>query len=216
MTTIFRNLLCELQLVYFIYSKLLNMKIGIDIDDVLLDFLDPLNNYYNQKYRTSHKFGDYKVYNLGHTWKRDQDFTIAEIFSFYESEDFLNLNPRKDSQESIDKLFNKGFELFAITSRPTSIQNITEQSISKHFGNKFKDIILTNSFGRNGVRIEKYKVCNNLGIDIMIDDCIEYAEECANNNVEKVYLMPMPFNFEFSNRKIIRAEWQDILKDLNI
>ena len=50
-----------------------------------------------------------------------------------------------------------------------------------------------NHYSLDGISITKKRICNNLGIDILIEDSIEYALECMNDK-RSVFLLDCLWN----------------------
>jgi len=192
------------------------MKIGIDIDEVLADLMNPLVNFYNEKYGTFFRRDDFKAYNLWETWGGTKEETFQTIHDFYDSDSFKKeIYPISGSSNGINFLSNGKNELFIITSRTENVKRHTISWLDDNFSEKFSEIYFTN----NGTK--KSDVCIDLDIEIMVEDSLEYSIDCVDKGIE-VLLMDCPWNKFNGNRisesikeKITRVSgWNDVLKEI--
>lgn len=168
------------------------MKIGVDLDEVLADFLSALIMFHNYKNGTSFKrdhFHSYKVYEI---WGGTYDEMIKEIYEFYDTQYFDNIKPIPGSLENIGYL-SKNNELIVITSRQNDISEKTLGWIDRHFKDMFSGVFFTNQNSLHGQSEHKADICRRSGVDFMIEDYIDYAAECAKS-VKKVFLLDSPWN----------------------
>lgn len=168
------------------------MKIGIDLDEVLADFLTALIKFHNDKYDTAferHQFHSYRVFEI---WGGTQEESDREIFEFYNTNYFKEIKPVPNAIENIDFLC-KDHELAIITSRQNDIAEKTLDWINKHFENKFKGVYFTNQHSHSGKSIKKSAVCGSIGANLIIEDYLDYATECAQAGKE-VLLFDCPWN----------------------
>ncbi|MFS8130951.1 MAG: 5' nucleotidase, NT5C type [Candidatus Dojkabacteria bacterium] len=193
------------------------MKIGIDIDDVLAAFSTQWQNYYNKTYGTNYKFEDIIDYNFGVVYKdASPEEVVKRAFEFVNSPDFLLINTVEGSTEGISSL--KNHELFVITSRSDDIKQTSIDWLDKHFPNKFKDIIFTNSFSNNPNLkvVTKAEVGKRLGITTMVEDAPSHAINFAENGVKSI-LLDKPWNRSMKGHDLItRAKtWEEVTKLIN-
>lgn len=190
------------------------MKIGVDLDEVLADFLSALIMFHNYKNGTSFRrdhFHSYKVYEI---WGGTYDDTIKEIYEFYETKYFDDIKPIPGSIENIEVL-SRNNDLVVITSRQNDISQKTLNWIDRYFKNGFSGIFFTNDNSRHGDIINKSQICINSGVDFMIEDYLIYAAECAKS-VKKVFLLDSPWNKTDELPKNISRvySWSEITEDL--
>jgi 5'(3')-deoxyribonucleotidase len=155
----------------------MNIKIAIDVDEVLVPLLKPMAKYkkialpkkpkYNYLYR--------EVFNC--TEERSQEI----LHEFYFSDEFRNLEPIEGSQEAMKKLRVLFDKMYILTGRQEIVRGSTELWIEQFYPGLFDDVILTNSFTENEVK--KVDVCRALGIGCLIDDSIGTCNECIENGV---------------------------------
>jgi len=187
------------------------IKIGIDIDEVLADFMNPLIKFHNNRYGTSFKRNDFASYNLWETWGGTKEEASQKIHDFYDSNYFSEgVNPIYGSLMTIS-LLNSNNNLFVITSRNEKIKNKTVSWIGDYFPKQFSDLYFTNN------KRKKSDICINQGINILVEDSLEYSFECASKGID-VLLMDCPWNKftkQKTHEKIKRVYgWKGVLKEM--
>tara|TARA_Y100000034_G_C6874281_1_gene399565 strand:- start:1080 stop:1640 length:561 start_codon:yes stop_codon:yes gene_type:complete len=179
------------------------MKIGVDVDDVLTDFAGDFINFLNKKTGKSFKVSDILADDplsgayQGLLPEKELDKIFEE---FYKTSPYLIMTLIDGSKDAINKL-SKKYELHIITARHNKPDTI--EWINNNFGNVFKTINF-----REGRK--KSDICKELGLNIMIEDSIKYAEQCANAGI-KVLLFDKPWNKELTHKNITRINsWKNI------
>jgi len=167
------------------------MKIGVDLDDVLSQSTPALIKFHNNTYGTSLKIKDLKTY-IWETWSETLKEALQKIEDFHKTPYFKNIKPIKGAKEVLEKL-KKNNEIYIITARGDDIKKATEKWVENHFPNTFSKIYFTDEFLQENAEVTKGTVCNSIGIDVFIEDNLEYALECAGPN-RKVYLLDYPWN----------------------
>ncbi|MBI4973967.1 hypothetical protein HZC27_05130 [Candidatus Roizmanbacteria bacterium] len=169
------------------------MKIGVDMDSVLADIIPPLDLFHNATYKTSISNSSHGDYDLSKIWNCSGEEVIKRIYEFYESPYFDKIVPMKGAKRNID-ILSKSHTLILITSRPNIIEHKSHQWLDIFFKGKFSKVIHTNQTShKHEIRRRKSEICIEEGINIMIEDHLEYALDCANEGI-KVLLLPMPWN----------------------
>lgn len=191
-------------------------RIGIDIDDTLLDFVSPYLSYHNEIYNTNFKKETFETYSFNLNMGGTMAEVIDGVHNFYKTSFFKEIQPFPNSVEIIDAFKQKDYELFIITSRPDFIIDETKKWIDNHFPNKFSDIFFSyNHYTRrknNGKT--KAEICNDLGVSVLIDDSLEYGLQCANKGIN-VLLLDSPWNRNGEHKRIIRVKnWEEIRREL--
>ncbi len=193
------------------------MTIGVDIDDVLAQWNISYLKYINNKFGTNFKFDQITEYDYRQCFpefiERIDFFNLC--FEFYGRPEFIDLDRVEYSEESIKRLAKK-HKLYAVTARPEHLQQITENWIDKYFPN-IKEIVFTNFFTKdpNQKMIPKSEVCQNLGVDLFIEDAPHHAKDIAAKGIN-VFLLEKPWNrnFEVENKIFRKDSWKHITKDV--
>ncbi|MDQ2933089.1 MAG: hypothetical protein M3Q80_01790 [bacterium] len=189
--------------------------IGIDLDDVLLDFNSTLCGFINKKYETALSKKDIHCFDLDVVWKCTRIESLRRVQEFYETEDHAGALPIAGAQKAIQKLSSM-YSLLIITSKPDSMAQETSDWVCRHFGKAFDGIYFGNHFHGNGVKRKKSEICEELGVNILIDDSLINAIDVARHNRE-VLLFDAPWNqLETEIENISRvSSWDDILTKLS-
>ncbi len=166
------------------------MRLVIDMDEVIVDFITPLINKYNELYLNNLTINDIKE------WKLDPD-----LIKIYKNtpEFFLSLPPLKDAIESLE-ILKKEHEII-IATNPSNSGNIAQQKIVWIKQNLPEFIDNLCLLSRKDL----------LQGDIIIDD---YINNVAFFNGYGI-IVNKPWNTKFleDNKKTFRANsWQEIIK----
>lgn len=169
------------------------MRIGVDLDDVLAELLIGLDKYHNEIYQTNFSLEDHTDFDLSKLWKCSKEEMRKRVYDFYDS-DFVieEVKPLEGAVEVVDKL-SKKHDLILITSRPDFLKQRTVDWLERYFTGKFREIFFTSQFATKNVSKTKGDLCLELGINLMIEDCLEYARDCASKNID-VLLVDRPHN----------------------
>jgi 5'(3')-deoxyribonucleotidase len=190
------------------------MKIAIDIDEVLGDFMPNFIKFYNDKYKTNLIIDDLPSYYLWNFLDVTRENMIQRVYDFHKTDYFKNIKPIKDAEESVKKL-KENNELFIITSRQNAVIEETKQWIEKYFPNIFSEIYFTNNLSKNGESKTKKEICDLINADILIEDSLEYCLECMSPN-RKIFLLDYSWNKNNNLPKEITRvySWKEIMEKI--
>lgn len=194
------------------------MIIGVDMDEVLVDLIVDVLRYHNEKYGTSHSKEDISTYDLQNIWNVTWEETVQRFLDFYDTDYFDRGEVIELAKEGVARLAEK-HELHVITGRPDSVEEKTRKWLDTHFPGFFKSINFTNTWGDGkGKPRNKGEICRELGVEVLIDDHLNYASDAAKQGV-KVLLMDAPWNRsaelpENVKRVLSWAEIPDIIESM--
>ncbi len=185
------------------------MRIGIDIDGVLTDFekwqLDVGSKFflkYNKNIVVPDGYDSDVVFNV--TKEMDSEFWNEYLYDYAQNEP-----ARKFSNEVIDKLRRKGYEIYIITARYLTDKN---NDLGKEMRKIVKDWLKNNKINYDKIIFspeDKLEICKENNIDIMIEDKVENI-----NNISKiipVICFNAGYNKMCSGKNIFRAyTWYDV------
>ena len=155
------------------------MKIGVDIDDTLINTKEQQIIYW-KKYVTENPKTGYSL-ELPQTINDFGDEYVQNFWDIYREE--LSFRPtfKENASTVLNKLKKEGYTICVVTSRPDE---------------KYDDLhkILKDWFQKNDIPIdyiftnirEKATFCKEQNIDILIDDSILHCENCKLNNVQSI------------------------------
>jgi len=191
------------------------MKIAIDLDDVLINFLPHLIEYHNFEYKTNLTLEQFHCYRFWEIWGGTKEQAVQKVYDFYKTEYFQNLTLVQDSQEAVN-ILNKNHDLVIITARQNEIKDETVKLVDKYFPNIFNEIYFANFYGRTGISQTKKEICDLVQADVLIEDSIDNSLQCLNSH-RKIFLFNRPWNQLSSLPKGIQRanSWKEILKLLN-
>ncbi len=189
------------------------MKIGIDIDGVIANMMPTLVRFHNDNYGTSLEIDNFKSHDLHETWGGTFEDAVSKVHKFYLSDYFNEIAPVEGSIEALSSLRMKN-ELFLITARPLSIEKNTRDWIDMHFGGMFSGMYMADALTLKSGSF-KSQICNDLGIDVMIEDNIGNALECSKN-VRHVFLFNTPWNQDVGlPENVTRIKsWNELIENL--
>lgn len=160
------------------------MNIGVDMDSVIAEIIRPIDIFHNRVYKTSLGYKSHSTYDLQSLWTCTQEEMYGRVFEFYHSPEFDDTKPIEGSQTAIKEL-SKTHTLHLITARPYDIEHKTRHWVDTFFPRQFASITHTNLVSKDGkgAGLKKSAIGKKLKIEIMIDDHIPYALDCADNGI---------------------------------
>lgn len=190
--------------------------IGIDFDDVLMDFNHGLMSFYNSRNGTTHVREDVKHYRIERLWGCEPEEVTNVIVDFYDSPAHLETLPLKGALEAIE-LLSREHELVIVTARPEIVREQTEKWIAKHFPEAFQRIFYVNKdFSDLTKKANKSDICKELGVELFIDDSFHNARDIANSGI-KVLLFDAPWNRGVEHQNVERVfTWEEIIERLKV
>ena len=191
-----------------------NRKIAFDIDGILINFHNPLVIFYNKKHGTSFKVEDITTYDFSRAFQTTEEQFRRDMNEFYSSPLFRSLPLIKGARRAVRQLSQNNF-LGVITSRPDFIYEETLISLRKHFPETFSGVYFTNHYGGNGPRKNKSDFCLEHGYEVIVEDVLEYASECADKGINAL-LLDKPWNQNGSLHPRVQRvfSWAEILEHL--
>lgn len=191
------------------------MKIGLDLDDVLLDFNNALCQFHNTRYGTAYSRNDVRYYALGKVWLCSDQEATERVGAFYDSPEHATTPPVPGAVIGIKKLCEH-HDLYIITSKPERMRPLTEKWLCTHFPRVFKELVFTNYFLEGSVNKQsKVEACSRLGITAFVDDCLDHTSQLAAANI-KTLLLDCPWNQGNLPHPAIKRvySWKDVVSTL--
>lgn len=186
------------------------MKIGIDIDEVLCEFVKGYLNFLKSGGHADIKFDDVFTYNFEDVLDISQEENWKLINEYNCTDEFYCIDLIPGAKEGVDKLNNK-FETFFITARPFHIKAKTEVFLKERFG-VGKDRLFFSSDAHGGDLKTKDEYCREFGIDVIIEDNGVHSMNYAKNGL-RVVLFDKPWNKGVEHKNIVRVnDWDECLE----
>jgi len=190
------------------------MKIGIDIDEVFVKFMDGFLSMYNQENQTKYSLEDFSSYNLWDIFEIPREESYEWVEKFYLTAAFENLKLVEGAKEAIKILSNK-HQIVFITSRPIETKNKTNKFLKKHLPKVEFELIHSGDYHHHQAQ-NKGNICIEKNICLHIEDNHPQALGCAEKGVS-VLLLEKPWNKDFKEHENITRvkDWKEILEKLN-
>lgn len=168
------------------------MKIAVDIDGVLADWISAFLNFSNVVYGYNDKpedVEDWKMWECERISLSQKKFSDA-FAAFNEQRRWQSIKPIEGAVETMCALDNAGHTIYYITARPKGSERATAK------------FLLKNGFPLSGGLIfsdsgEKANIAERLGIDIGIDDKQSTICEYYKKNITTI-LINATYNWNLS------------------
>lgn len=185
--------------------KITRLKIGIDIDGVITDFVSTFIEVINEKYNIRFGHEDVKEHDLYKVLGISEDEAKKLIIETLDKD----LQPQPYAIDELNKL-NREHDIFLITARPHNTRNITEQWLYKH-GIKYKELIYLDEGKKH-----KLKEQSNLKLDVIIDDNLKDIINWIDK-VQLIIILNHPWNksLNIKNNFIRAYNWIHISEILD-
>lgn len=189
-------------------------RIAVDGDDTIFHFREPFLEFYNTIRGTSFSFKDLTHYNMEEILGISGEELREEIFSFYRTKQFKQLPPITDARYVLE-ILSKSKTFGLVTARPDWTSQDTWNSINRHFPRCFVDAHFTREFGGNGSSKKKSHICMEHQYQVIIEDMVHYANQCAEDGIS-VLLLKKPWNENEPVHESVQRvnDWNEILQIL--
>jgi len=189
-------------------------EIVYDIDGVLLDMINPLLRFHNDRYGTKLKFEDVTSHSLWRIWGGTPEDDFRKLLEFFETKYASQVFPVNGAVYSVNQLERNLNNGIIVSSRPNEIEKETKESIDTYFPQLSSRVHLTNQFSLNGDSVKKSKICLEHGASVIVEDSIENAKDCAEHGIQ-VLLMDYPWNQSPDIPGVTRVkDWAEVLAHL--
>ncbi len=184
------------------------MKIGIDMDEVIVEFTKPFLRFYNSRHKKDFRYEEINTYNLWECLGISKEIALKEADEFYKTKEFENAEFVEGAREGLTTLARNN-NLFIVTSRPLHIKDKTDSFYNKNFPGV--PVIYSGDFLNK--TLKKSEICREKRIGWFVEDNINYAREIGRNGT-KVFLLNKPWNKgKIKGNSILRVEnWEEILE----
>ncbi|MDR2191080.1 MAG: hypothetical protein LBP53_08190 [Candidatus Peribacteria bacterium] len=172
------------------------MLIGIDCDEVLSDTMKqllqlPFFTAKNIQRKDITAYDLWQISKLGLT--KEAAFQI--FYELFASDDFRNIPPLPGAKETLQTWKSQGHTLVVITGRVSVFKERTKQWLHQHFPNLFDDILFSNHLTDH--EIPKSQLCMQKGIQVMVEDNLEFASDIARHHIP-CFLLDQPRNQDYT------------------
>ncbi|KAI9487609.1 MAG: hypothetical protein EXX96DRAFT_553951 [Benjaminiella poitrasii] len=172
------------------FPKEARKVIAVDLDQTLAHTLESLVDWHNDTYGTHLSVTDFNTYDYWKVWGGTREESYMKIRNFYDSEYFDQIQPIRDfALEGLKMLKRRHFSLVIITSRQQFIAEKTKRFVDKHYPGIFESIYFCNLDLSDTEQLDyvskpKSVICQEIGVDVLIDDSLEHALDCSSLGIE--------------------------------
>lgn len=174
------------------------VDVGFDMDDTLVQFVDPFLRRYNGLRGTRFRVEDITDYHFHLALGITLEQAILEVDDYYQSPEFSQALPVDGVIECLRYHSQNSARFHVVSARPERMQEKTEQQLAGFaLDVRFAGVHLTGQWASNGTSlvapISKLDVCRRNKIEVLYEDSAKHAVECASY-CGRVFLIDMPWN----------------------
>jgi uncharacterized HAD superfamily protein len=176
--------------------------ISWDCDDILVDTTAVLISWHNHTYGSKLCLDDMQTFHLSETWSCSEEEATRRFREFWLSDQVHDIKPYAQAQHAVAQL--PEYLHVSITSRNPDLRLFTQKSLDDHFSQCFSGLYFSqhvNTLYTSGK--SKAEICKEIGSSVHIDDCHEYAVQCAQAGTPTL-LLDMPWNRRDTPAGVIR------------
>lgn len=192
------------------------LLIAVDLDDVLFDFLGYFFHWHNDKYGSSLQKQDMVFDKIWDAWGGTKEEATERIPLFWRETEILEIEPISGSFETLKKL-ETTHRFVVISARDAASSNKTKAWFGKYFPGIFEEITLGISDPMAHEKpMTKAELCKQLNANLLIDDQIVHAIECAKVGIRVLLFGNHPHNQSAVLPKtVVRVkDWDDVGRTL--
>ena len=177
------------------------MKIGIDIDGVISDFVTPFSKVVKKEYDADLEYCDILQHDLYKVLGLKENETLKLIKKTFD----YKLGFQQGAIDGVNKLFSD-HEIILITARDSKFEKITRDWLQNN-NVQYHDII----FVKDGEKCQENKHC----FDVIIDDHLEEIVNCIGK-ITHILVYDHPWNQSLNVTDSFHRvfNWKDILDHL--
>lgn len=191
------------------------MRIGIDIDEVLAEYIPKFIAWFKKIYGISLNLNDFKGYQLRDIINCSEEEESA-VLNTFSQEEVKYLEPIDGSKEIVSELA-RNHKLYVVTARKPCDADIAIDWVNRNYPGCFLGINLCRD--GDGRRIPKSVVCNSLGLDILIEDSLSHMQDCCEHGINVLLFGNYPWNqYEGAlPERVYRVNnWLEVLKRVDL
>ena len=169
------------------------MRIGIDFDDVIINFAGAFLEFHNKNYCTNLKYADLTDYYFSDVFDIDTQTAIDRVMEFFKSEDIKCVNHIDGVEDVLVELKSNGHELIIVTSRPDCFKDVTVNWINENleggidmFSDVHHIVSCEKELSKDNVFRTKAEFIKKNPVDIFIDDRYSHLVDIGKLGVKTI------------------------------
>ncbi|MCK9467248.1 MAG: hypothetical protein M0P94_02875 [Candidatus Absconditabacterales bacterium] len=176
--------------------------IAVDLDEVLAETARALLSYkknrINGKRITWNEISSYNLWEIEKLGINKKKSIWVFLWFLLGAGLWNKINPVVGAKTKLKEFKRKGYKLHVVTARHFLLRFATGVWLYINYKHIFDSVEFANFFTRFSTK--KSEICKKLGANIIIEDNLENAIECANEGI-KVYLIDKPWNQNYDKKK---------------
>lgn len=154
--------------------------IAVDIDDVIAANAVGFVKFSNNKYGTRLTIDDYQEH-WGEIWKTEHEETERRAIDYHESGHIATYDIIDGAFDVLKKLKQR-FSLVVLTTRRSSINQLTKEWLEKFYPNIFDNIVFSGFFdapNKESIHQTKGELAKRINANFLIDDQLKHVQSAA-------------------------------------
>ncbi len=154
-------------------------KVGVDFDDVLVDFIGSFINWHNEEYGTRAKITDQHTYQFSSSLGLNEEESAVRVRRFVDADIYPRLPALAGAKELLQGL-KPYAEVIVVTARKETVAIQTKRNLDLHFSGLVSRIIHAPRIEGPNPDIAKAHACAKEGIALLIDDNHDNISHCVS------------------------------------
>lgn len=190
--------------------------IAVDIDNVIADTAEKVTEFSNQTWNMSLSPADFNE-DFQAMWGVPLRVAYARLELFYSPENFMSIAPKQGAREALGEL-KRSFTLVALTSRKSSISQVTASWLQLHYPDVFSELYFSGIYDTDN-RHAKQQLCmtkgdfvKSIGAQCLIDDEPKHCVGAVSCGTRAILFGDYPWNHNHETTKSLTrcVDWQHV------
>jgi uncharacterized HAD superfamily protein len=187
------------------------MKIAVDIDGVLLDFIVSFCEIFNKRHHTNFQKKDVTNWEFFQDWKILEEEAYEIFYYIYDNK--ISVPLIDEEAPSFMKNLNKKHEVYVVSARTHQYRDQTLEKLRSHKvrqGIEFIDLVLVDH--------KPYDLKLNLNYNLYVDDNPNLVEPIKLLPDKSLLLYDQPWNQKsVCDKNVVRVKnWKEVYDKLNL
>ena len=191
-------------------------RLAVDIDEVLFPYVEKFTEHHNDVYSTALSKKDFHSYIIN-VISDDQSVVLERVQKFQRGGVLKQGEPIQGSIEALS-LLAQHYDIYIVSARSTDLLGDTIEWLLQHYPKIFSGVYFADYWveGETSEPWTKASLCKKIGAQLLIEDSLSYAEECAQEGIEVLLFGDYPWNqTDKLPRRVKRvSNWSAVLNNL--
>lgn len=190
--------------------------IAIDVDEVLLPFIQNFLLDYNQENGTNYQPHDFSSYHFHGPLGISVEESVEKVYS-YLRQDHSHIEPLEGVEEALEWLSAR-FDLEIVTARHPEFEVNTLKWLQDKLPDRFRALKMIGYSPVMEKSVTKAEICMEINAIALIDDSLDHVTECAAIGVRGLLFGDYPWNqAEKLPYGVTRCrDWQEVVAHFNV